>query len=286
MSFMQRSTRRSGRVAQSLPELLVSAFAVLPVGAWITNAEGEIVYANAAAQRIGDVMERPIAEAISNREVIIDREMQIRAPDGSKRTALVSLVPLPANDRKVSGSLIIGHDITDRKELEAHLRDMSEHDALTGASTRRHLDDFLNDEIDRSRRYDSLLCVLMLDLDHFKRINDMHGHRAGDLLLAGLAKCIRQELRGVDLLARYGGEEFVVAAPGITRQQASLLAERLRARVATARFDTLPEVTCSIGVVQADRKDDADTLIQRADALMYEAKRTGRNRVVVESESA
>ena len=278
---MQRSSRRSGDVPESLHELVVHAFAVLPVGLSITNADGQVLYENAEARRIGLDLQHSFSEAIKLRETILEREVQARGPDGVKRTVLASLLPLPTRGG-VPATVVVSHDITRRKGLEERLRDISEHDPLTGASTRRRLADFLDDEMARSRRYYSPLCVLMLDLDHFKRINDMYGHHAGDKVLAGTARCINQELRSVDLLARYGGEEFVVAAPGITREQASLLAERLRARVAAARFDNLPGITCSIGVAQAAPSDDAETLIQRADGLMYEAKRAGRNRVVVE----
>jgi diguanylate cyclase (GGDEF)-like protein len=119
----------------------------------------------------------------------------------------------------------------------------------------------------------------MLDIDHFKRVNDDYGHQAGDRALERLAAIVMQELREADRLGRYGGEEFLIVTPGINRVQAAALAERLRQRIAQETFDAIPRMTCSFGVCELEG-DNADSLVRRADELLYEAKHAGRNSVI------
>ena len=163
-------------------------------------------------------------------------------------------------------------------------------DPLTGVYNRRHLDSRLNEEVSRSRRHGLPLSVLMLDIDHFKRVNDEHGHQVGDQVLVQFAALLKQQLREPDVAARYGGEEFVVIAPQTTRNDAVTLAERLRARVESAVFrvtDAAPpgkkleiRLTCSIGVAElSEAIGRADTLLHCADQNLYSAKHAGRNRV-------
>jgi two-component system cell cycle response regulator len=130
--------------------------------------------------------------------------------------------------------------------------------------------------------------LLIVDIDHFKAVNDTHGHDAGDLVLKEFAKRLEGNVRGVDLSCRYGGEEFVVVMPDTEVNAASMVAERLREQVAAQPFkigegddDTL-DLTISIGVAatQGDKTADADQLLQRADQALYRAKNEGRNRVV------
>jgi len=287
-------------------DLLRQVLSILPVGVWIADASGRIVYGNPAGQRIW--CEPPGAKivpfserkgwrtstgrrigpgewaaqrAVAGGEASIDEEIEIEALDGSRKTVLHSAMPIRDDGGRIAGVIIVSHDITDRKRAEERLRELAEHDSLTGAYTRRYLYDFLAAEIGRARRYGTPLSLAMFDIDHFKDVNDAHGHQAGDRVLAGIARRVREELRGVDVLARYGGEEFVIAAPGIARSKAALLAERLRAQIAGMQFDTLPRITCSFGVCEFDG-GDADDLIRRADNLMYRAKQAGRNRVASE----
>ncbi len=163
-------------------------------------------------------------------------------------------------------------------------------DPLTGVYNRRYLDRRLNEEVSRARRHGLPLTVLMLDIDHFKRINDDHGHQAGDQVLAQFADLTKRQLREPDLVARYGGEEFLVIAPQTTRHDALNLAERLRARIESNTFTVTNmatqgerleiRVTCSIGVAGlSDEIVRADMLVHCADKNMYHAKHAGRNRV-------
>ena len=163
-------------------------------------------------------------------------------------------------------------------------------DPLTGVYNRRYLDRRLNEEVSRARRHGLPLTVLMLDIDHFKRINDDHGHQAGDQVLAQFADLTQRQLREPDLVARYGGEEFLVIAPQTARHDALNLAERLRARIESNTFTVTNmaaqgerleiRVTCSIGVAGlSDEIVRADMLVHCADKNMYHAKHAGRNRV-------
>ncbi len=149
---------------------------------------------------------------------------------------------------------------------------LADTDALTGLPNRRAWDGAIARHLDQARAQRRRLTVALIDLDHFKRFNDERGHQAGDRLLKGAAGAWRSELRAGDVLARYGGEEFALVAPDCGVDDAVGLAERLRAAVPG-------DATCSIGVAEWDGHEDADALLARADAALYAAKRTGRDRV-------
>jgi diguanylate cyclase (GGDEF)-like protein len=158
-------------------------------------------------------------------------------------------------------------------------------DPLTGAPNRRHLFTQLGAEIDRSRRYGTPLSLLMVDIDHFKHLNDIAGHRAGDEVLRQVCGVLRRSIRKVDTLARYGGEEFVILLPQLARPLAVEVAEKLRAAVAEAPLDhgarqPAGRVTVSIGVASlpADAAE-AGALVDCADAALYASKHRGRNAV-------
>ncbi len=163
-------------------------------------------------------------------------------------------------------------------------------DVLTGWHNRRYLQVRMAEELSRARRDKTWLSCLFLDLDHFKRVNDEHGHHAGDVVLAECAQRIDAEVRSSDVAARYGGEEFVILLPATSVDDAESLAERIRAAVA-ARPIALPEggelpVTVSIGVAgirpsdeEGDNKSVGERLLKMADLAMYSAKSGGRDRV-------
>jgi diguanylate cyclase (GGDEF)-like protein len=156
-------------------------------------------------------------------------------------------------------------------------------DGLTQIYNARYLYEALEREIIRGRRHERDLSVLMFDIDHFKRINDVHGHLAGDFVLKELARIVLQRIRRDEVFARYGGEEFAIILPETSIEGAISLAETLRARVEEHTFafqaDTI-KVTISIGCAQLTDSDKvASELIKRADELLYTAKRGGRNKV-------
>lgn len=158
-------------------------------------------------------------------------------------------------------------------------------DALTNLLNRRFLPTVLRREIELSTRNHTPFSLLLLDLDHFKAINDGHGHDAGDRALQHVAALLGQQTRGSDYLFRYGGEEFVVVLVAASESQAEVIAEGLRRQIAQSPI-TLPNgqtlgLTASIGVAGHDGHPDYERLMARADAAMYAAKRQGRNRVVV-----
>ena len=164
-------------------------------------------------------------------------------------------------------------------------------DPLTGLYNRRFFERRLGEELDRwARRHDSALVGMLVDVDHFKQINDRYGHQVGDRALQGVARLLGRELRGSDVLARYGGEEFVLLLPDTTVDPGLVIAERLRVQVESAGF-TVPDsenlqVTVSVGLaclMPATRRavdDPGVWLLQQADAALYRAKQGGRNRVV------
>jgi len=170
--------------------------------------------------------------------------------------------------------------------LYAKVKRLSITDALTGLFNRRFLTECLNREYHRSERYNGELSLIMIDIDHFKNYNDVHGHQAGDRLLQAMAGRIRIIARKTDIVARYGGEEFVILMPDTPISMAIHLAERLRRDIASFPFEnreTQPEgkVTISVGCAQHDEGVGAgvDQLIRMADDCLYRAKNRGRNKI-------
>ncbi len=155
-------------------------------------------------------------------------------------------------------------------------------DGLTGIFNRRYLETRLNEEIERSRRYDTILSVVMVDVDHFKRLNDEFGHLLGDEVLRQVACLLSQLLRKSDVVCRYGGEEFVVLLPQTSTEQTLLVAEKLRHAIEEWKFPGVPRaVTISAGVATSpDHATTRDQLLKAADNALYTAKQTGRNRVL------
>ncbi|MFJ7311759.1 diguanylate cyclase [Pseudomonas sp. NPDC098747] len=169
----------------------------------------------------------------------------------------------------------------DLMQANAELLSLATHDALTGVHNRRRFDEKLTEYSLLSRRTGRSFALLLIDADHFKRINDTHGHAVGDEVLQQLAQLIQSSLRTTDFVARYGGEEFAVLLPEIsTPDTPEVVAEKIRAAVAGADFANAGQVTVSIGVGLADPADNKPgNLIKRADQLLYQAKAAGRNQV-------
>jgi diguanylate cyclase (GGDEF)-like protein len=142
----------------------------------------------------------------------------------------------------------------------------------------------LQREIDMSRRHAQPLSVLMLDIDHFKRVNDDHGHGAGDEVLRAIAASIKAQLRNVDMVFRYGGEEFLILLSNTGREAAAMVGERLRQATQSEEYfadGQLIEITVSLGCSTLLPGESADSLLRRADSALYVAKREGRNRLAM-----
>ena len=164
------------------------------------------------------------------------------------------------------------------------LRIEATHDSLTGLLNRAAFFEGFQKEVVRARRYKTPLALIMADLDHFKAINDQHGHPNGDRVLRETARRLRTSIRASDVIGRYGGEEFVVAAPDCRLEDAQALAERFRASICAVPVEIGGEwifVTMSLGVAATCDMDEADRLLQVADDALYRAKHAGRNTVEV-----
>ena len=202
-------------------------------------------------------------------------------------TRLVQTEALKSRDRMLAARQEVQDAEAKISQLEAELRYMSElvrEDQLTGSLNRRGLDDVFDRETARADRRGTPLCVALLDLDDFKKLNDNHGHQAGDLALRHLVKIVKDELRSMDVIARFGGEEFVILLPETTLEAASQTMTRLQRELTKHFFlhenDKLL-ITFSAGVALRIPNETQEALIGRADKAMYAAKKAGKNRVVV-----
>ncbi|WP_448188556.1 diguanylate cyclase [Azospirillum sp. sgz301742] len=212
-------------------------------------------------------------------------ELEHAHKDGSRTQSEVCATVLFDAGGGFIGLQGVTRDITERKRLEAELQRLAIMDGLTELPNRRHFLKRLEAEIERARRYDRPLCVAMIDLDHFKTINDTHGHAAGDEVLRRFAAIGRDALRASDVIGRLGGEEFAIALPEAGIDAATPVMERLREAVGgpwVHDTESAFSVTISVGIAELRPEDDVTKLLSRADRALYAAKRQGRNRVVPE----
>lgn len=227
-------------------------------------------------------------------------ELEYLRKDGSIMWADVQVIPLLAEDGKLIELLGVSRDISERKEYEESIKKaesevrlanqalaeanirlerLAATDMLTGARNRRYFEQRSTSEMAESIRYGQKLSLIMLDIDHFKAINDQFGHLAGDHVLQTLVARLQGNLRTSDLLARWGGEEFIVLLPHSTLPGAELLAEKLRSVTADSPFPEVGRVSISLGVTEFHPGEEFDQWLQRADQALYRAKSEGRNTV-------
>ena len=213
----------------------------------------------------------------------IEAEEELRNEQGESFFLSVKF-PTRNSSNEITGICGISTDITPIKHYQKELERLSQFDELTNLFNRRHFISLAKHELNRSSRYGSKLSVMMLDIDLFKQVNDRHGHKTGDLVLASIGKQIGAALRESDIAGRMGGEEFAILLPETDHEQARIVAERLRKQVAETSLDigdgcTL-NCTLSIGVAtMTDQPTDLEKLLHQADTALYAAKNSGRNRV-------
>jgi diguanylate cyclase (GGDEF)-like protein/PAS domain S-box-containing protein len=241
----------------------------------VNKTDADIFSSEHAGQALTDEK-----EIIRTGQPVIGIEEKETWPDGRENWVLTTKVPLKDRHGQIIGTMGIAHDITDRKQAEVRIRYMALHDALTGLPNRALLQDRLGQAIALARRHREKVAVLMLDLDHFKSVNDSLGHSVGDRLLEAVSKRLQACLRASDIVARLGGDEFVIALPAVTTNPNI---EQVAHKVLTALDEPLQieghelEISASIGISQypADG-ENSEALLQAADAAMYEAKKKGR----------
>ena len=236
----------------------------------------------------------------------LETRTELRLPNKTSRYLDLRVTPLYDDDQHLSGRLIIFRDVTDRKEVEkdlrhamdrlqtqlieigllqSQLREQAIRDALTNLFNRRYLDETLERELARATRDVYPLCIVMMDIDHFKDVNDTYSHEAGDLVLKTLAKTITDQSRQGDFACRYGGEEFVLVMPNISLEVAKERAQSLHQAVSTmfipfGRF--MLNITMSMGISMFPAHGETrDELLRTADKALYAAKNAGRNQVSV-----
>ena len=263
-------------------------------GVLVTDVDGMVILTNPAILReLGksgqQFIGQPVAELLagwlpeaSQAWIEGKQDSQLVTLEASPRYFHMSISPLAGNSGDVIGSLLTLHDVSEQKNYENRLRELAISDPLTGCYNRRYFYEMAHTYFDQMRRSARPLSILMLDLDHFKTVNDTYGHVQGDRVLQKVAAVCKIRLRVSDIFARYGGEEFILAMPETDAREAMAVAERLR--VAIEQLVIEPDqisVTASIGIAESTLEPGLsfDDLLKRADEAMYHSKRTGRNRV-------
>jgi diguanylate cyclase (GGDEF)-like protein/PAS domain S-box-containing protein len=241
--------------------------------------------AGALSQELGATVESNIEvlTARPRRGLVEDAEWKVLRKDGSSFEAQLTISGLNGENGEISGLILIGYDITERKRAQEYIAHLAHHDALTGLPTRTLLHDRMGVSISRAIRSRKKVALLMIDLDQFKKVNDLLGHHVGDELLVQVAKRLQAGVRLSDTVARMGGDEFVVLLSDLSsRDEAEAIAEKLRGglQFPVAIGTQTIHVTASIGLcLYPDNGESGETLLQNADAAMYRVKSDGRNAV-------
>ncbi|MDB5650022.1 MAG: sensor diguanylate cyclase [Hyphomicrobiales bacterium] len=299
--FATLSERRANAELLASRKALETIFMAVPIPLVVTQREsGRLIQANHAAisyfgamplntdtvtaeHFYADPEQREHFLSLLDREGRVDSlELSIRLSNGERRDVLLagSAIEVDGTACIITGAV----DISARKAMEARLENLATKDPLTQVSNRTEFFSIAEREISRAVREQIPICVVMIDLDYFKLINDAFGHAAGDLTLKAFADLCRQNVRGHDHLARLGGEEFALLLPGSDRSETLRVSERLRVAVENMRVDGAPaslRVTISVGISEIEPGEhDLLAALARADLALYGAKMRGRNKVV------
>jgi diguanylate cyclase (GGDEF)-like protein/PAS domain S-box-containing protein len=203
-------------------------------------------------------------------------EIKNRTKDGSYYWVQSDISPYYEYGKHV-GYIAVRQDITNKKLVE----EISVRDHLTKLYNRVKLDEEFAKEILRSQRFGHPLSIIVIDIDHFKSVNDTYGHLVGDSVLVNMAKLLEKNIRTIDILGRWGGEEFIIICPETESKDAYKLAEKIRQNVEKYEFTTVGNKTASFGVSQYVTGENEQQLVDRADKALYKAKEEGRNKVIV-----
>ncbi len=190
-----------------------------------------------------------------------------------------TVTPIMDENSGIQYFVATGKDISDRVAFERELRKQANIDLLTGIYNRQRFVKEIESELDRLKRYNSKFTLMMLDLDHFKEVNDTYGHDVGDKVLQNMCKLIGSKIRKSDIFARWGGEEFMIISPGLDKDKVTLLAHKLKSSVESYIFDNINKITISIGITIPKAEDTLKDLVKRVDNALYQAKHNGRNQI-------
>jgi diguanylate cyclase (GGDEF)-like protein len=263
-------------------------------GILVTDIEGLIIYSNPAVQKIfgergtqinghpvGNILAQWLPEAFqawnNGKE-----EVQLILGEAQPQFFRLTVSQLVGNADETVGSLLTLYNNTDQKNYERRLNELAICDPLTGSYNRRYFYEMAHAYFNQMLRSSKPLSIVMIDLDHFKHINDTFGHARGDLVLQKVAAVCKSLVRTQDIFSRYGGEEFVLAMPETSLRDALMVAERLRRAIEALKNEVESiSVTASLGVVETigEAELTLDVLLNRADEAMYLSKHAGRNRV-------
>ncbi|NGY04910.1 sensor domain-containing diguanylate cyclase [Solimonas terrae] len=226
--------------------------------------------------------QRTLNHARENRHCRDEHRRQRHSGEAFYAQCAVDVLRNP--DGEVSGYVEVFHDITEQKHREDVLLQRATRDALTGVANRGYFNEVASSEIARARRFAEPLSVIMLDIDHFKKINDTYGHDTGDRVITALARTCTETMRKIDVVGRLGGEEFAVLLPRANKEPALEIAQRLRRTVAELRVADSEgrQISFTVsGGVAALRPltRDLHELLRNADSALYQAKREGRNQI-------
>lgn len=295
-----------------LEQRLATIMDVIGEGILFVDTDGRIRFANPEAQRLlghtfdemsgsciheivhkqrpdGSYLrqdENPLLAAIASGTNFTHEESVFTCKSGLLMPVMIICRPV-LKQTGTEGAVIAFRDISEQKNHVAILKNlndilekMASTDSLTGIQNRMAFDRAAKIELERARRYRSPLSLILFDIDKFKQINDAHGHLKGDEILKQITTLVSGHIRQTDIFARWGGEEFVILSSCIDLNAAFLFAEKLRRLIERNVFPGLGEVTASFGVTAFQEGDDMDALIRNADAALYRAKASGRNRVM------
>ena len=204
-------------------------------------------------------------------------DIEFPCKDGSTVWTDSTVSGIYDNENHFVGLLGVSRDITERKQMEEQIRKLSEIDKLTQLYNRSKIDEVLNLEMERLSNNEGASSIILLDIDHFKRVNDTWGHLTGDAVLVEIADILRSEARIMDTVGRWGGEEFLIILPSATLREAILYAEKIRVEISEFHFSGIGHLTASFGVAEAKESLTPVEILAMADSALYSAKKSGRN---------